>query len=80
MPADGFKVDRDVVQRAKTFFLERRFNQLQTTTEFLELIHEFELYLRDAEMFEHAKRRTGFSIDFDSDGNEITSPLAGSAS
>lgn len=53
VPADGFKIDQGVQDRIKQFYIDRDVRAQSTRTEFLPLVHDFEVYLRDTEMFEH---------------------------
>ena len=54
VPAGVFKIDDTVIERAKKFFEKKNIRYIDPEnppTEFLPLTHEFEVFLRDAEMF-----------------------------
>ena len=49
-----FKIPQEVMDRMRTFYIEKdvRENKREDKKEFVDLVHEFEVYLRDSEMFE----------------------------
>lgn len=58
IPPNTWKVDRQVMERAMQFYLERGIytsaghSSQGRVVEFLDKVHEYEVYLRDHDMFE----------------------------
>ena len=52
IPPDGYKVDQVVQDRVKQFYIDRDIRGNVKRTEFLTIVHDFEVYIRDEEMFQ----------------------------
>ena len=64
VPADGYKISPHIMDRIKTFYIEKgvRENNIEDKKDFLDLVHDFEVYIRDSDMFESTEREDMYDI------------------
>jgi hypothetical protein len=51
------------MERVKSYYVDKNVRGIGAEVEFIDLVHDFEVYIRDSEMFEPSKRGADIALN-----------------